>query len=129
MQYYAAFNVVIMLAVLVQVATQGFAPESLWIVLVAEAIALGMGNLLAQAKLKNTYAEIFFVNEHFSLISVHEILNEQQNHAYPLLYANPAYDPEREQLTLHFNDQVVTLKREDWDDFDLIANWLYSRQL
>ncbi len=85
--------------------------------------------MLAQAKLKNTYAEIFFVNEHFSLISVHEILNEQQNHAYPLLYANPSYDPNQEQLTLHFNDQVITLKRADWEDFDLIANWLYSRQL
>ncbi|MEL7532907.1 MAG: hypothetical protein AAFN10_16425 [Bacteroidota bacterium] len=128
MQYIAGFNVVLMLGILVKVVSQGAGLNILWIAVVGELIAVGLGNLLAYAKLKKTYAQIFFVNEHFSLISVYEILFKRENNAFPLRYANPRLDGEQNILTIHFNDQIITLRREDWEEFDLIRDYLFSRQ-
>jgi hypothetical protein len=128
-RYYAMFNVVLMLAVLVKVASGDFGLDLLWPVVIAEAIALGLGNLLAVAKLKRSYAEIFFVEEHFSLISIHEILHGREYDAFPMAYAAPAVDPEGDKLTIHYHDQVITLYRRDWEEFDLVCDWLLSRQL
>ena len=33
------------------------------------------------------------------------------------------------EITLHFNDQVIVLKQDDWEDFDLIWGWLVAKQL
>ncbi len=128
MQYIGGFNVVLMLGILVKVVSQGAGLNILWIAVIGEIIAVGLGNLLAYAKLKKTYAQIFFVNEHFSLISVYEILFKRENNAFPLRYANPRLDGEQNILTIHFNDQIITLRREDWEEFDLIRDYLFSRQ-
>ncbi|MFK7926509.1 MAG: hypothetical protein AB8H47_31460 [Bacteroidia bacterium] len=128
MQYIAGFNVVLMLGILVKVVSQGAGMDILWIAVIGELIAVGLGNLLAYAKLKKTYAQIFFVNEHFSLISVYEILFKRENNAFPLRYANPRLDGEQNIMTIHFNDQIITLRREDWEEFDLIRDYLFSRQ-
>lgn len=129
MQYYAAFNVILMLAVMVKVISGGIPSGLVWWVIIGEAIAIGLGNLLAQAKLHRSYAEIFFIEEHFSLISVHEILNGRKNEAFPMLYANPALSSDGKIITIHYHDQVVNLYRKDWEDedFDLIYDWFYSR--
>lgn len=128
MRYYGGLNMIIMLGILVKVVSGGFGGQSMiWAVVIAEIIAIGLGNLMAYSKLHRSYAEIFFVNEHFSLISVHDILFKKENHAFPLRYANPA-QPDEDTLTIHFNDQVITLKRENWEEFDLIRDYLYSRQ-
>lgn len=129
MQYIAGFNVVLMLGILVKVVSQGAGMDILWIAVIGELIAVGLGNLLAYAKLKKAYAQIFFVNEHFSLISVYEILFKRENNAFPLRYANPRLDGEQNIMTIHFNDQIITLRREDWEEFDLIRDYLFSRQV
>ncbi|WNJ20951.1 hypothetical protein [Pontibacter sp. G13] len=128
MQYYATFNVVIMLGVLIKVISGGFGGGLVIVVVLAELAAIGLGNLLAYAKLKRNIAEIFFTQEHFSLISVYDIVyNPESKHAFPLAYANPTLSADRNQIVVHFNDQVITLHREDWDEFDLIVNWMYAR--
>jgi hypothetical protein len=129
MRYYALFNVILMLGILVKVASGDLGLSLLWPVLIGEAIAVGLGNLLAVAKLKRSYAEIFFVEEHFSLLSVYEILHGRDYQAFPMVYAAPALDPDGEKLTIHYHDQVVTLYRQDWEEFDLVCDWLFSRQL
>ncbi len=128
MQYFAGFNIIIMLGALLRIVSQG--PEStlLWWVLIGEVIAVGMSNLLSYASLKRTQAEIFFVNEHFSLISVYEILFKRENNAFPTRYANPQLSGDQQSLTIHFNDQLITLKREDWAEFDLIRDYFYAKQ-
>lgn len=128
MQYFAGFNVVIMLGCLLRIVSQGPEAALLWWVLFGELFAVGMSNLLSYAKLKKTYAELFFVNEHFSLISVYEILFKRENNAFPTRYANPILSGDQEILTIHFNDQIVTLKREDWEEFDLIRDYFYAKQ-
>lgn len=123
MQFYGGLNLLLMLLVLIQVysGTQGL--SLLWFVLLAEVVILGLGNVLALARVKRSYAEIFFVNDHFSLISVHEILFSPKNQAFPLLYSNPVMHTAGDRFTVHFNDQIVTFERKDWDDFDLIWGW------
>lgn len=131
MQYYAAFNIVLMLGVLAKVVTGGMPEGLVWWVVGVEAAAIGIGNMLAQARLRRSYAEIFFVEEHFSLISVYEILNGRQHEAFPMLYANPVISPDGDTITIHFHDQVINLYRRHWEDedFDLIYDWFYSRQI
>lgn len=125
MQYYAAFNLVIMVGAMLKVYAGGPGTSLLWFVLIAEAIALLLGNMIAYGQLRRRYAEIFFVNEHFSLISVYDILYQQEQRAFPLIYANPRLSGDKSQITLHFHDRLVTLKRDDWEDFELIWNWLH----
>ena len=129
MQYYAAFNIVLMLGVMAKVVAGGMPAYLIWWVVGWEALAIGLGNVLAQARLKRSYAEIFFVEEHFSLISIHEILHGREHEAFPMLYANPALSPDGDTITIHFHDLVVNLHRRDWEDedFDLIYDWFYSR--
>lgn len=128
MQYYGALNILLMLAIIVKVYSGGLEQTVLWLAVIGELIILGLGNLLAYGKLRRTIAEIFFVNDHFSMISVYEILFKGENNAFPLIYANPTMTPEQDSITVHFNDQIITLYRRDWDEFDLIRDYLYSRQ-
>ena len=129
MQYYGAFNLLIMTAVIAKVYTGGGGSALIWAVVIAEVVALVLGNLLAYGSLRRRYAEVYFVEKQFSLISVYDILYEQQAEVFPLPYANPTLSGDRDRLTLHFTDQVVTLKREDWEDFDTIIGWMQSGQL
>ncbi|MEZ4773058.1 MAG: hypothetical protein R3D00_07740 [Bacteroidia bacterium] len=127
MQYYGAINAILMLAIMVRVAAGSSGQSILWIAIAGEVIALVIGNLLAYGKLRRTIAEIFFVNDHFSMISVYEILFKGENNAFPLVYANPDMLNE-DTVSVHFNDQIITLHRKDWEEFDLIRDYLFSRQ-
>ena len=129
MQYYGAFNLIIMLAVITKVYSGGFGQTVLWIAIIGEILALGLGNMLAYAKLNRTIANVFFVNQHFSVISVYEILfPKEENHAFPLIYSNPNMDIEQTTISIHFNDQIITLRREEWEEFDLMRDYFYAAQ-
>ncbi|MEM6261185.1 MAG: hypothetical protein AAGI38_01660 [Bacteroidota bacterium] len=121
MRYYAIFSLIVMVGVLVLISS---GKPVLWFALIGEGIALVIANAAAQVSLRKRYAELFFVNQHISLISVQEILSPGENFAFPLMYTNPTRS--ENEITIHFNDQIVTLKREDWEDFDLIWDWLTS---
>lgn len=129
MQYYGIFNMIIMLGVIVHIKGNGVGMNLVGWVIAAEAIALILGNMLSYAKMRRSFAQIFFVNEHFSLISVYDILHENTPQAFPLRLASPQFSADQNRLSLHFNDQVLILKREDWEEFDVIRDWLFSRQL
>lgn len=129
MQYYGGFNMIIMLGVMVHIVGNGVGVSLVWWVIAAEIVALLLGNMLAYARMRRSYAQIFFVNEHFSLISVYEIVNQQEHRAFPLRLASPQLSGDQNRLSLHFNDQVINLDRKDWEDFDLIRDWLFSRQM
>ncbi|MEL6674270.1 MAG: hypothetical protein AAFR61_18835 [Bacteroidota bacterium] len=124
MQYFGAFNIVIMLVVLLNISQGSFGNSLLWTVIIAEILALVLGLMMAYVQLRKRYAEIFFVNQHFSLISVYDIVYEQKQEAFPLAYANPQFSFEQDKITFHYHDQIITLRREDWEDFDLIMGWM-----
>lgn len=123
MQYYGALNLLLMLAVMVQVSSGVSGTKLMWAVIIGEIMALALGNGLAMAKTRRSYAQVFFLTDHFSLISVHEILFSPNNQAFPLIYANPVMDRDGNSFTVHFNDEIVTFRRKDWEDFDLIWGW------
>jgi hypothetical protein len=129
MQYYAAFNMILMLIILVQIISgAGGMMLALW-GLAGELVAIALGNWLAYGRMRRSYAEIFFVGDHFSLISVYEMLfsRQEQRPAFPLAYANAGLSPEGDVLTFHFNDQVISLYRRDWDNFDLMCAEMAGR--
>lgn len=120
MQAYGVLMMFVILAVMVRVAV---GKPVLWMAIIGVAFALLIGNLYAYVQLRKTTAEIFFVNDHFSIISVYEILFEEgQRTAFPLPYASPKRYPDK--ITLHYHDQIMSLNKDDWDEFDLIWNWL-----
>jgi hypothetical protein len=84
-----------------------------------------LGNLFAKVKMRRSIAEIFFVHDGFSIISVHDILHESPKRSFPLKFANPTRT--ENEIQFHFEDQIMTIRREDWgDEFDLIWNWFIS---
>lgn len=129
MQAFGAMNLLIMMAVMAKVYTGSQGTGLMIFVIIAELLALGIANIFAYSSMKKSYAQIFFVNNHFSLISVYDISfkEDNQGHVFPLVLANPRISADQNTLSIHFNDQIITLNREDWDDFDLIHNWLVSQ--
>jgi hypothetical protein len=90
--------------------------------IIALILSVLLGNLFGQVKLRRSIAEIFFVNDGFSIISVHDILHKSPKRSFPLKFANPTRTENA--IQFHFEDQILQLKREDWgDEFDLIWNW------
>lgn len=123
MYYYAIFSSLVIAGVMMRMFS---GKPILWFAVLGFAVAVGLGNLMAYVGLRKKIAAIFFLNEHFSLISVYEILykEEEEHHVFPRIYANPRR--EGDQITVHYHDQIITLKSEDWEDFDLIWNHLTS---
>ena len=124
MQSFAGLNLILMLGVIMKVSSGGAGQNLVWMVVVGEIIALALGNAIAYVRLRKSFAEIFFVKDHFSLISVYEILFKKENHAFPLVYANPRLSADRKTISLTYNDQIITLYEDDWEDFEQIWNWL-----
>jgi hypothetical protein len=124
MTYYAAIALVIMLGVVAAIA-QGGGEHMLLIVVIAAGLGVFFANGLANASLRRTYAQINFVGDHFSLISVHDVISNNENHAFPLRYAAPSR-LSNDHIQLHYGDQVITLQRSDWEDFDIIWAWLVA---
>lgn len=119
MRQYAWIAMIVMIGSLVR-ASQGL--PLMGFALGGMLVAMLLGNAIAYVQLRKKYAEIFFVKDHFALISIHEIVFKPENKAFPLLYANPRRNGDTIQLT--FNDQIIQLEAGDWDDFDLIWEWL-----
>lgn len=115
MYYYALISVFVMLGIILLMQA---GKDILGFAIVGFILAISLGNLLAQVKLRKMYAEIFFVGEHVSLISVYDILFPKQKEAFPLRFTNPGRTPNT--LSFHFNDQIIVLKKEDWAEFELI---------
>lgn len=116
MYYYAVFMIFLLMAIVLKMFAGNGSIMGLGIGGVL--IAMGFGNVAAVVTLRKTYAQIFFVGEHFSLISVYDILFPKQKPAFPLRYANATRT--QDTLSFHFNDQIITLVRADWEDLDLI---------
>ena len=118
MRYYAACMLLIMLGVMVKISLG----QSIFIfTLVGTGLAVLIGNMLAYSQLKRQVGEVFFLEKHFAILSVYEILFGHENHVFPLQYANPARGEAT--ISVHFFDRIVTLESKDWEDFELI--WEY----
>jgi hypothetical protein len=119
MKFYAMFAaVVMMLAVLRMQSGHGI----LWFSLIGMVLAVVLGSFFANAQMERQVAEILFVNDSFSIISVKDALHQGPTGRFPLHFSNPHRTENT--ITFTYEDRILTLKREDWEDeFDLIWNW------
>ena len=93
-----------------------------WFAFVGAALALALGNAVAYVMMHRKKAEIFFVGDSFSIISVSEITSKTPIPSFPIKFANPSRVGS--DIHLHFQDEVVILKRDDWEELDLIWDYL-----
>lgn len=119
LRYYAILTFVVMIVVILRV---NAGKDPLWAGVIGEAVAIALGNIAANVQLRRHIAEIFFVNDGFSVISVHAALTQTPTQSFPLKFANPTRTDHS--IQFHYEDQIMVLKREDWgEDFDLIWNY------
>lgn len=125
-EYAGRYYMVLMLIVLIGAVIRTYKDRDMVIYSIAALIiCILLGNLFAQVKMRRSIAEIFFVNDGFSIISVHDILHQSPKRSFPLKFANPTRN--NDAIQFHFEDQILTLRREDWgEEFDLIWNWFIS---
>lgn len=125
LRYYAILTFVVMIIVILRINT---GKEPLVIGLVGEGIALILANLIANVQLRRRVAEIFFVNDGFSVISIHAALHQTPAPSFPLKFANPTRTTNT--IQFHYEDQIMILNRDDWgEDFELIWNWFNQSHL
>lgn len=118
-RYYAILTFLVMIAVMLRV---NAGKDPLYFGLVGAGLAIFLGNLMAGVQVRRKIAEIFFVNDGFTIISIHSALSQTPTRPFPLRFANPTRTEGT--IQFHYEDQIMTLKREDWpEDFDLIWNW------
>lgn len=84
----------------------------IWVGIVGGVVCLGFANVLAGISMRRHYAEIFFVNEQFCLLSVYDLVYDQPQQAFPVVYGSPQQVAGGIQLNYH--DRVVTLQNLDW---------------
>jgi hypothetical protein len=122
MRYYMVLLMFVMVGVMLQINAQ---KNPVYLGVGGSIASILLGNLLAHVKLRRSIAEIFFLNDGFSIISVYDILHQSPKRSFPLRFANPTRT--EDQIQFHFEDQIMHLKREDWgDEFDLIWSWFIS---
>lgn len=121
LRYYIIFTSVVIVGVMIKI---HYGQPIFWFAMIGMALALLLGNIWANIQLNRKVAEIFFVGDSYSLITIHEIVHKKPNRSFPLRLANPSRVGD--EIHLHFLDQVIILKKEDWEDFELIWNWLQN---
>lgn len=122
MRHYAILASIVMLITLVRMVQH---KEILMFTLLGLAIGLGIANLMAVVSLRRQVAEVFILQEHFAVLSVYDILFEQETRSFPLIMASPAR--ENDHLSFHYFDRIITLKAGDWENFDLLSTHLIWR--
>ncbi|MCB9230830.1 MAG: hypothetical protein H6581_04170 [Bacteroidia bacterium] len=121
LRYYIIFSSVVVIGVLIKMY---YGQPIFWFGIIGITLALVLGNFWASVQLNKRIAEVLIVGDSFSMISVHEIVNRKPNRSFPLRLANPSRTAN--EIHLHFGDQIMVLKKEDWEDFELIWSWFQN---
>lgn len=120
MRYYAGLFFVVMIGAVLRIQA---GHDGLVFGVVGIVLATILGNVIARVQLRRNIAEIFFINDGFSIISIEDILQQSAKRSFPLRFADPTRTAT--QIQFNFEDQIITLNKEDWDaEFDLIWTWL-----
>lgn len=119
MTYYAIFVMSVMIFVVARIYYQ---QSVFWIGVIGGLGAVFLANMFAYVRMHRKVAEILFVNDNFSVISVYDIVFAGELTNFPLRFANPARMSEG--IQIHYTDQIIMLKREEWEDLDVIWTWL-----
>lgn len=120
MRYYAVLFFIVMVGVVIRIQAGN---DGLIFGGIGMVLATFLGNVMARVQLRRSIAEIFFINDGFSIISIEDILTQSAKRSFPLRFADPTRT--LTQIQFNFEDQIITLQKEDWEsEFDLIWTWL-----
>lgn len=120
MRYYAALFFIVMIGAVLRIQA---GHDGLIFGVIGLMGATLLGNVMARVQLRRSIAEIFFINDGFSIISIEDILQQSAKRSFPLRFADPTRT--ETQIQFNFEDQIITLHKEDWEaEFDLIWTWL-----
>ena len=119
LRYYAGFFTVFMIFIMLRILS---GKEIVFEAIVGAVSSVLLGNMIAYGVMKRRIAEIFFVNDTFTVVSVHDILYRTPGQSFPLRMANPFRTGDEIQFT--FGDQIMRIYKEDWPEFDLVWNWM-----
>jgi hypothetical protein len=120
MRYYAALLFIVMIGSVLRIQT---GHDGVYFGLVGIVLAIMAGNVMAKVELRRSIAEVFFINDGLSIISIEDILQQSAKRSFPLRFTDPTRTVS--QIQFNFEDQIITLNKADWDaDFDLIWTWL-----
>lgn len=77
-------------------------------------------NYLASVNMKGTWAELYFVGDTFTLLSVHDVLNAEAagQRSFPISMSNP--NEHKKELHIAYGDFIARLDPEDWEDFEAL---------
>jgi hypothetical protein len=119
-RYYAVTLFIAMIAILLRLS---YGKEVLIFGSIAIVLAFLLGSVMGKVALRRNIAEIFFLQDGFSVICIDDILDKKPQRTFPIRFASPSRRGDL--IQLNFEDQVIVLKQVDWGgDFDLIWNWL-----
>lgn len=119
-RFYAVTLFIAMVAIILRMS---YGQEILFFGAGAIIVAFLAGAVMGKVALRRNVAEIFFINDGFSIICIDDILDKKPQRTFPLRFASASRH--RDQIHLNYEDQVIVLKQEDWGgEFDLIWNWL-----
>lgn len=122
MIHFGRLSMIVMLLTLLRVFRN---QEILLFAVIGFSISLALANLMAIVSMRRQVAEIFFLQEHFAMLSVWDVLFTRESKTFPLELTN--FSREENQASFHYFDRVVVLKPQDWDAFDLICSYLSHR--
>ena len=61
------------------------------------------------------------------MISVYDIIYKKEPEPFPLIYTNAQLSADGDKISIHFHDQILTLRRENWEEFDLIWDYFQAK--
>jgi hypothetical protein len=119
MRYYAGFAMVLMVFLIVRASEQR---DILWFGVLGFAGCIALGNIAAIASIRKKMGQIFFVNDSFTILSVYDISFGKNKPSFPIELASVQYHPNS--ISFHYFDRIIELKRDEWEQIDLIATYL-----
>lgn len=115
MRFYAIFNIPVLVGVLLLMQAHR---EVLWFGIGGEIAAILLANGAASVSMNRRIAEIFFLNENFTVLTVGDLLYDKEKKPFPLRFANPVRQGDK--IQFHFTDNILQIQKEDWPEFELL---------
>jgi hypothetical protein len=117
-KYYQMFTIFIMVTALIMLLNQ---QSPLYFTLVTSIIGIAFSHFMGVMKMNALVAEIYFVDEQFYVLFVEDILKGGKIPSFPIRFAHFSWDTHG--ATIHYHDRIIQLYKEDWEDWNVLANW------
>jgi|GEM_PF-1616891 hypothetical protein len=117
-KYYHFFALFIMVTSLLMILQQ---QSPFYFVIITGTLGIFFSNFMGIMKLNALVAEIYFVEDQFYVLFVEDILKGGKIPSFPIRFAHFSWNAQG--ATIHYHDRILQLNKEDWEDWNLLAQW------